>query len=60
MVDSRPQWLSNASTNSKESEMVLRDDKRFSTNRNRNGLVLQQLVYAVTAKNTKVEWTSQA
>ena len=25
-----------------------------------NGLVLQQLVYAVTAKNTKVKWTSQA
>ena len=28
--------------------------------KNRNGLVLQQLVYAVTAKNTKVKWTSQA
>ena len=38
--------------------MVQRDDKRFSINR--NGLALQQLVYAVTAKNTKVEWTSQA
>ena len=28
--------------------------------KNRNGLVLQQLVYAVTAKNTKVKWASQA
>ena len=28
--------------------------------KNRNSLVLQQLVYAVTAKNTKVKCTSQA
>ena len=33
--------------------MVWRDDKRFSTHR--NDLVLQQLVYAVTAKKYKGE-----
>ena len=38
--------------------MVKRDHKWFS--KNRNSLVLQQLVYAVTAKNTKVKCTSQA
>ena len=38
--------------------MVKRDDKWFS--KKPNGLVLQQLVYAVTAKNTKVKWTIQA